>query len=229
MYVDSRGILGKRGGMVSLTGNCSCWNIVAVLSVLLNVWVVFFSSCRAADCPYVFHGTSGVSATRGSEGEKKLPDSLTGCWCGGDEYCLCTPSLAIDTLILDDSNSILLVERSDTGMHALPGGFVEWGETVEDAVMREVHEETNIVLDRARMKLFGVYSDPKRDHRRHTVSAVYVCHVDTSAMRLAKSGDDAKAVVRHSLEEASGLKDLAFDHGEIINDYLAGRTRVVKT
>ena len=94
-------------------------------------------------------------------GGGELPSSLEGCWCGGDDYCLCTPSLAIDALILGPDDSIMLVERTDTGMHALPGGFVEWGERVEHAVVREVHEETNLVVRPEEMYLFGVYSDPE--------------------------------------------------------------------
>jgi 8-oxo-dGTP pyrophosphatase MutT (NUDIX family) len=127
---------------------------VCVLSVVLNFWFILFhggkAHVEAGNCPVTFHGGGG-----------KLPSSLEGCWCGVDDYCLCTPSLAIDTLILGPNDSILLVERADNGMHALPGGFVNWGERVEHAVVREVHEETNLVVRPEEMYLFGVYSDPE--------------------------------------------------------------------
>ena len=60
----------------------------------------------------------------------------------------------------------------------------------------------------------------QRDHRRHTVSAVYVCRVDAEMLKRTKSGDDAKAVVMHGLADAAELTDLAFDHRQIIRDYL---------
>lgn len=188
---------------------------VLVFSLFCNIWQFargfgrLGTEASTKKCPYTFHGGAGL-----------IPDEITGCWCGRDKYCLCTPSLAIDTLLLGPDDSILLVERQDSGMHALPGGFVEWNERVEHAVLREVKEETNIACDINSIYLFGMYSDPQRDPRRHTASAVYVCRVGREQLRNAKSGDDAKAVVPHSLEAAAALTDLAFDHRQIIRDYL---------
>ena len=83
---------------------------------------------------------------------------------------MCTPSLAIDLVILSGTDHVWLVRRKDTNQLATMGGFVMVGETVEQAVIRELREETGIDLSSGRKPpmLFGVYSDPRRDNRRHT-------------------------------------------------------------
>ena len=136
---------------------------------------------------------------------------------------MCTPSLAIDAIMEVDDGlselSIVLVRRKDAprDKHAIVGGFVEVGETMEDAVRREVKEETN--LDVTDIELFTIYSDPQRDARRHTVSAVYKGKVKSiSGMKV---GDDAKGVEVIKLKDAVTLLDLAFDHKTILFDYIA--------
>lgn len=122
------------------------------------------------------------------------------------------PSLAVDAVILEDER-IVLVKRKNPpfqGRWALPGGFVEYGETVEEAVRREVKEETG--LDVRIEKLVGVYSDPGRDPRGHTVSIVYFCRPVSGLMN---AGSDAKEVKEFHLKE---LPALAFDHRKIIED-----------
>ena len=96
---------------------------------------------------------------------------------------------------------------------ALPGGFVEIGEKVEDACKREMKEE--ISLDVEIQELLGVYSDPKRDERFHTVSIVYVCR----AYGTPKGADDAKEAMVVKLEDIQ-LDKLVFDHGKIVQDYI---------
>jgi 8-oxo-dGTP diphosphatase len=167
-------------------------------------------------CPYLeWHGGTPVTSHPGS------------CWCGADSYCLCTPSLAIDAIIevVSSGNAqtesdvyIVLVQRRDSTdiIHAIPGGFVNIGETVEEATKREVKEETN--LDIMTLEQFRVYSDPRRDARRHTVSAVLRCRVDD--ISTIKQGDDAKAVVVVSLKRALKTLHFAFDHRIILEDYL---------
>jgi len=99
---------------------------------------------------------------------------------------------------------------------ALPGGFVDVGERVEEALRREMKEETN--LDVQISSLLGIYSDPKRDPRFHTASVVYV----VQAQGQPKGGDDAKEAKLYTLKEIP-FDELVFDHGKIVKDYLLSR------
>lgn len=125
-----------------------------------------------------------------------------------------TPALTVDLVIeLADrpGRPIVLIERRHPPRgHALPGGFVDVGETVEAAARREAREETG--LEVTLKALLGVYSDPGRDARGHTVSIVYVAE----ARGEPAAGDDAAAVRVATLD---ALPPLAFDHGRILADY----------
>ncbi len=130
-----------------------------------------------------------------------------------------TPNLSTDGIIkLFDNNEnlkgIILIERLNYphGL-ALPGGFVDIGEKVEDALVREMKEETN--LDVEIISLLNIYSDPKRDPRFHTASVVYIC----KAYGEPKAQDDAKNVFVYKLDEIP-LDKLVFDHKEIVEDFL---------
>jgi 8-oxo-dGTP diphosphatase len=171
------------------------------------------------------------------------------CWCGGDEYCMCTPSVAIDVVLYSkrkqgDEIDVWAVRRGDTGQLATIGGFVDVGETTENAVQREVAEETGIVspsrliqthghkrnnqATHSAMKLIGVYSDPRRDNRRSIVSIAYALEFIPSEMttkdgsNIPKAGDDAKDVVAIPLEEIgskyTGISWYA-DHLTILLDF----------
>ena len=130
-----------------------------------------------------------------------------------------TPYLAVDGIIelynRDETLSgIVLIERQNPPHGwALPGGFVDIGETVEAALVREMKEETS--LDVEIRSLLGVYSDPGRDKRFHCVSVVYIC----KAYGLPVAQDDAKALHVIPVEELSSL-NLVFDHKQIVRDYL---------
>lgn len=126
-----------------------------------------------------------------------------------------TPSLAADTIIeLTDrpGRPIVLIERRFPPYGwAIPGGFVDIGESLEQAAVREAVEETALVVTLTR--LLGIYSDPGRDVRGHTVSAVYVAEASGEP----QAQDDAKNVAVFALDDLPG--ELAFDHVRILEDY----------
>ena len=125
-----------------------------------------------------------------------------------------TPLLAVDAVILFQ-DGIVLIKRDNppfAGSYALPGGFVEVGETVEAAVVREACEETGLVIEL--QGLVGIYSNPARDPRGHVVSAAFLAK--GSGVLLA--GSDARLAKVFPLES---LPPLAFDHDEIIRDALS--------
>ena len=124
-----------------------------------------------------------------------------------------TPLLASDCVVFDAKGRVLLIRRGHPpfkGQYALPGGFAEIGETIEDTCRRELLEETAVKA--GRLDLIGVYSDPKRDPRRHTCSVAFLARVKSAA---AKAGDDAAAV--EWVVPRPGL-ELAFDHAKILED-----------
>ncbi len=132
-----------------------------------------------------------------------------------------TPYLTTDGIIEiyedEDFKGIVLIGRKNEPVGlALPGGFVDVGERVEEALRREMKEETN--LDVQISSLLGIYSDPKRDPRFHTASVVYV----VQAQGQPKGGDDAKEAKLYTLKEIPFDK-LVFDHGKIVKDYLLSR------
>lgn len=128
------------------------------------------------------------------------------------------PALTVDCVVFDHSERLLLIRRGNEpfkGLFALPGGFVDAGETVEQAALRELREETGVV---GRIeKLVGVYSDPKRDPRGPTVSVSFLI---TPATSLVTSGDDADDAA--FVADWRGLT-LAFDHDRIVADAAALR------
>ena len=126
------------------------------------------------------------------------------------------PALAADCVVFDLQGRLLLIRRKNPpfqGQYALPGGFVEYGETIEQAAARELAEETGLAA--VSLSLVGVYSDPARDPRQHVVSVAYLVRV---ADFFPHAGDDA------SLAEFVTdwqRETLAFDHDKIVADALA--------
>ncbi len=124
-----------------------------------------------------------------------------------------TPRLTTDCVAVDAKGRVLLIRRKYppfAGYYALPGGFVDVGETVEDACRRELMEEAGIKA--GTLHLVGVYSDPKRDPRFHTAAVVYLTRVRAPK---AVAGDDAAAA---EWIDDWRKADLAFDHALIMRD-----------
>ncbi|MCK4432511.1 MAG: NUDIX hydrolase [Methanomicrobia archaeon] len=119
--------------------------------------------------------------------------------------------LAVDLVILEKDQIYLIKRKNDPfkDFWALPGGFVEYGERVEEAALREAKEETG--MDIKINKLIGVFSDPRRDPRGHTVSIVYLAE----SYGIPRSGSDAKDIKRFKVSQ---LPQLAFDHEKIIKE-----------
>jgi O-acetyl-ADP-ribose deacetylase (regulator of RNase III)/ADP-ribose pyrophosphatase YjhB (NUDIX family) len=123
------------------------------------------------------------------------------------------PFTTVDAII-EINEGIVVIERSNPPFgFALPGGFVDYGESLEDAVKREAKEETS--LDLTELKQFHTYSEPNRDPRFHTIGTVFIA----KAKGEPKAGDDAKGLKVVKLSEIAKL-DFAFDHKKIIQDYL---------
>lgn len=131
-----------------------------------------------------------------------------------------TPLLTVDCVVYNSRGEVLLIERKNEpfkGQYALPGGFVDVGETVEDACRRELMEETGVKA--GRLTLVGVYSDPNRDPRGHTASVVFMTRVRSSKI---EAGDDAASA---RWVASWRTLPLAFDHAKI----LANATRMAKS
>lgn len=122
-----------------------------------------------------------------------------------------TPKLMVDIVIPSEEGVVLVRRGSEPfeGQWALPGGFVEVGETVEEAAAREAAEETGLAVELAR--LVGVYSDPERDPRGHNVSVAFVARV------LGGDLDAASDAAEVAVLDPEGV-ELAFDHTRIIAD-----------
>ena len=124
------------------------------------------------------------------------------------------PALTADIIIRRKNGSIVLVKRRNPpfqGEWAIPGGFVEYGETVEAAAVREAREETG--LDVELSKIIGVYSDPNRDPRGHTVSVCFLANEVGGELRADTDAKEAKSFASSSLPSK-----LAFDHGRMLAD-----------
>ena len=126
------------------------------------------------------------------------------------------PSATVDVVVLvpGAENGVVLVERKYPPLGwALPGGFIDYGEPAEAAAVREAKEETG--LDVILTGLLGVYSDPARDPRQHTLSVVYTAVARNPGG--LRAGDDAAKARVFPLDR---LPELAFDHGRILADFL---------
>ena len=125
------------------------------------------------------------------------------------------PSLTADIFIFNEDLDFILIKRKNNPYKdcwALPGGFVEYGESVETAAVREAKEETSIDVEL--IDLVNVYSEPNRDPRGHTVTVAYTAKGDFNAK---KADSDAKDIGIFSQDDLGQL-EIAFDHRKIITD-----------
>ena len=128
------------------------------------------------------------------------------------------PYVTVD-IIIELKEGIILIERSNPPYGwALPGGFVDYGESLEHAAVREAKEETNVDLEN--LKQFHTYSDPNRDPRFPTISTVFIGR----GQGKPQFGDDAKGLKIVPYKELLKL-DYAFDHKKIIQDYLKAKSK----
>ncbi len=126
-----------------------------------------------------------------------------------------TPKLMVDVVVPSEEGHVLLIRRASDpyeGLWALPGGFVEVGETLEAAAAREAEEETGLEVEVVR--LVGVYSDPDRDPRGHNVSVAFLARVLSGDLVAATDASEVAVLDPSSVE-------LAFDHRKIIEDALS--------
>ncbi len=131
--------------------------------------------------------------------------------CGYPVKVYKNPIPTVDIIIVIDDKVLLIRRKNEPLGWAIPGGFVDFGESVEDAAVREAKEETD--LDVELIKLVGVYSSPDRDPRTHTISTVFYAKADG----VPKAGDDAIDVGLFGKDNLP--KDMVFDHEKILRDF----------
>jgi ADP-ribose pyrophosphatase YjhB (NUDIX family) len=134
--------------------------------------------------------------------------------CGGASAKLRNPVPTVDVIIEVGAKIVLVKRRNPPHGWALPGGFVDYGETLEDAARREAFEETGLRINL--MAQFHTYSDPERDPRLHTISTVFLA----TAEGVPRGGDDALEATAFARE---CLPLLVFDHRRILDDYYKSR------
>ena len=122
-----------------------------------------------------------------------------------------TPAVTVDAIIEMSGGVVLIKRKNPPPGWAIPGGFVDYGETLEAAVVREMKEETG--LDVTLVRQFHTYSDPDRDPRHHTVSTIFIATA-SGTPEAADDAADAGIFTRDSLPE-----HIAFDHRKILDDY----------
>jgi len=131
--------------------------------------------------------------------------------CGENIEQFRNPAPTADAVIEVGDRIILVNRKYPPYGWAVPGGFVEYGETVEQAAVREAKEETS--LDVTPVALLGVYSDPHRDPRKHTIATVFVAKAEGKPM----AADDARSVGLFTEEDLP--EPMAFDHRKVLEDY----------
>ncbi|MHB8121882.1 MAG: NUDIX domain-containing protein [Desulfuromonadaceae bacterium] len=131
--------------------------------------------------------------------------------CGSKVKEYRNPLPTVDIIIELDSGIVLIERRNEPFGWALPGGFVDYGESLESAAVREAREETSLEI--SNLRLLGCYSDPARDERMHTISTVYIATGHGNPI----AADDAVNLAIFRLNSLP--QRLCFDHARILTDY----------
>ena len=124
-------------------------------------------------------------------------------------------------VIVENNNMILLVKRSIppfTGQLALPGGYIEYGERVEDAAKREVQEETGLEI--SIVGIVGVYSDPSRNPLKHTISTLFFAVPTSDTLHQSKEGEPLWIFTDELMKQ-----ELAFDHQQMVRDFMVWKEK----
>ncbi|CAB9513221.1 NUDIX domain [Seminavis robusta] len=147
-------------------------------------------------------------------------DHRGSCWCGADGYCLCTPFVAFDLILVsqeDDDTFFWVKQRKDTNQLATIGGFLEVGDSLELALHRELKEQVGIVLEQqsgnTQFQMLGVYSDPRRDNLRRNVAVAYVVRLPHAIY--PKEAKDVRKIAIKDIEQ----HDFYADHKMMLLDY----------
>jgi ADP-ribose pyrophosphatase YjhB (NUDIX family) len=136
--------------------------------------------------------------------------------CGKPVSVFRNPFPTVDIIILVGSGIVLIKRKNPPYGWAIPGGFIDYGESAEHAAVREAQEETS--LDVTDLDLFGVYSDPDRDPRHHTLTVVYTAR-GHGEPRAADDATELGVFGQHNLPEP-----MAFDHARILEDFFSSRS-----
>ena len=132
--------------------------------------------------------------------------------CGAKVKSYRNPLPTVDVIIELPEGIVLIERKNEPFGWAIPGGYVDYGESLERAALRESLEETSLAV--RELRLLGCYSDPARDTRSHNISTVYVAKAEGTP----KAGDDAAGLTVFPLDALP--QKLCFDHGQILADYL---------
>lgn len=133
--------------------------------------------------------------------------------CGNQIYIYQNPFPTVDLIIEKEGEVVLIKRLKEPRMWALPGGFCEYGESLEEAALREAYEETGFEVEL--LEQFYTYSEPERDPRQHNITTVFLARPKGGSLR---AGDDAEEAKFFPLKELPS--ELAFDHKRILEDFI---------
>ncbi len=127
------------------------------------------------------------------------------------------PAVAVDVIVEKDEKLLLIKRRNDPfkGLLAIPGGFVNEGEKVEDTAVREMLEETNLNIEP--INILGAYSDPKRDPRGHVITIAFIGKIIGGEVKAGDDADDFEWISYEELKDKHVVR--TFDHNKIMEDY----------